>query len=529
MSDQVQELKPCFTYCRVSSRKQVTEGNGLSSQLQECKEYAKKYGYMIMESFQDEAISGGNRQREGIDLLLVKCKENPNLTVLFPSTSRLARDVIFLLSTVDTLTKDYNYDVQFFNLHGVDMKTDAGWLMLTMMGGQDEFMRKSNLTTAKERSKARLQQGYWFYGSPLGYDNSGKSQLKIMQQNDKAPVVKELLEDFANGNYSGCAEVQKYLRSLGINKRQEDVKDMLTNPLYAGFIHKPNQGVDMYDPKNVDKKTNFPKSNALHKPIIDLNTYLKILERINKSQRSAYMKNNNNQFIFKRCAKCSECQNFMTTQLKKKTLKNGSVLEWQYYACPTRGCNQQSKTIRSELIELEVLNYLSKQVLSLKFIQYLQKYLGEKAKNIQAENQKEIDKIKRKIKDIEIENETAVAKILLVDSPALVKAIEKKSVENNNKILEYKKELIKLSSEPKAKVGDVLNLCLDEAIEIDKRFNQANNTTKKKLLNLLFPEGFVVYKKDDKVVVLNQQKSPLLRDFWGELDDEFVNGAVERI
>ena len=57
-------------YARVSSAKQVTEGNGLSSQISACMSYAKENDIKIIKTFQDPARSGKDLVRPGlIDLV----------------------------------------------------------------------------------------------------------------------------------------------------------------------------------------------------------------------------------------------------------------------------------------------------------------------------------------------------------------------------------------------------------------------------------------------------------------------------
>jgi site-specific DNA recombinase len=519
MSDQIQELKPCYTYCRVSSRKQVTEGNGLSSQLQECKEYAKRHGFVILKSFQDEAISGGNRQREGLDLMLDECEQNPNLTVLFPSTSRLARDTIFLLSTVDTLLKDYKYDVQFFNLHGIDLKSDAGWLMLTMMGGQDEFMRKSIKTNTSIKRLARMQQGYYVDNAPYGYDNARANKDRLIVPNQKAPLVKEALEGFANGTYNGYEEVVRYLRTIGIYKRNDRVKDMLLVPTYAGCIHRPDLGIDMFDPKYDGKP------NAKHEPIITMDTYLKILNKVQANTRGSYNSINTDIFYYNRVAKCNECNHYLSNHLIKKTLVSGKVLEFGYYGCVNRNCSQRSKTMNRFKIDEQVLNYLHTNQISPDFVKYIKEQISQTAKNKVAENKKEMVKIKNQNTKLAEENKLIITKIIATKSDEVMKMLENQVGENKNKLTENQKKLIDLEFNQNENLENVLNQCLKYASNLDKYFAGADNGKKKKLLPLLFPAGFTVQKCDDKIIVLNQQKSPLLKDFWGEYWNEFEDGS----
>ena len=52
-----QSKRSAVIYCRVSSAKQTTHGDGLASQETRCREYARYKGYQVAEVFKDD-ISG---------------------------------------------------------------------------------------------------------------------------------------------------------------------------------------------------------------------------------------------------------------------------------------------------------------------------------------------------------------------------------------------------------------------------------------------------------------------------------------
>src|SRR3546814_3786542 len=56
-------------YCRVSTKKQAREGNGLGSQETRCREYAKHRGHQVVGVFTDD-VSGKLAQRPGFDDML---------------------------------------------------------------------------------------------------------------------------------------------------------------------------------------------------------------------------------------------------------------------------------------------------------------------------------------------------------------------------------------------------------------------------------------------------------------------------
>ena len=64
-----QTNKKAVIYCRVSSARQVTHGNGLESQESRCREFAQYRGYEIIQSFSDD-MSGSVIGRPGMQAML---------------------------------------------------------------------------------------------------------------------------------------------------------------------------------------------------------------------------------------------------------------------------------------------------------------------------------------------------------------------------------------------------------------------------------------------------------------------------
>ena len=58
------EYKDVIIYCRVSSQKQVREGNGLDSQEAKCRTWCKSRNLNVLRVFKEEGISGGRKDRK---------------------------------------------------------------------------------------------------------------------------------------------------------------------------------------------------------------------------------------------------------------------------------------------------------------------------------------------------------------------------------------------------------------------------------------------------------------------------------
>src|SRR5690606_13361489 len=81
-------------YCRVSSSKQVSQGDGLRSQETRAREYASYRGYEIVEVFHDDA-SGGTTDRPAMKAMLKVLKKHraEGWVCVIDDITRFARDI----------------------------------------------------------------------------------------------------------------------------------------------------------------------------------------------------------------------------------------------------------------------------------------------------------------------------------------------------------------------------------------------------------------------------------------------------
>ncbi len=95
-----QTIQKAVIYCRVSSKKQSTDGAGLESQEHRCREYAESKGYHVEAMFPDDTSGGGDfMTRPGMVALLsfLDAKPDENYVVIFDDLKRYARDTEFHL------------------------------------------------------------------------------------------------------------------------------------------------------------------------------------------------------------------------------------------------------------------------------------------------------------------------------------------------------------------------------------------------------------------------------------------------
>ena len=334
--------KKCLVYVRISDLKQ-REGSGLKSQEHRCREHAHDKGYLVENVFQDEYTGGGDyARRPGMSALLeyLKAHKNDNYIVLFDDLKRLARDTRFHLQLRQVLS-GYGATVECLNYRFED--TPEGDFMETLFAAQGELERKQIGRQTKQKTKARLEAGFYAFNAAVGFKYlSTKTQGKLLVQDESvAPILKEALEGFAMGRFQTAQEVRFFLESepnfpkgssgkIGNSK----AKDILTNPLYAGYIE--------FKPWAITLR------KGQHEGIISYQTFCKNQERL-KGRAYAPTKTNLNQDFILRGAVACECGNSMTAAWSKS--QTGK--RYPYYLCQNRKCEHKGRSIRRDVIEKE--------------------------------------------------------------------------------------------------------------------------------------------------------------------------------
>ena len=333
-------------YCRVSSTKQTKVGDGLASQKTRCMEYANARGYRVLETFSDDA-SGSLINRPAMKELLGFLRKNRSagLVVLIDDISRLARGVkahIELRAAISlaggTLESP---SVEF----GDDADSELQEYILATVA---QHQRRKNAEQTKNRMRARVLNGYWPFACPVGYRYqriAGRGNM-LVRDEPLASIVQEALEGYASGRFQLQAEVKRFLESFpefphGVKGevRAQQVTDILTRAVYAGYVAAPNWDVS--------------QRKGHHEPLISYETHLKIQERLNGNNRAAYRKDLSADFPLRGAVVCGDCGTSLTACWSK-----GRLDYHPYYLCRQRGCESYGKSIRRSVIEEEFAELL---------------------------------------------------------------------------------------------------------------------------------------------------------------------------
>ncbi|MEM9231701.1 MAG: recombinase family protein [Pseudomonadota bacterium] len=340
------DTKPikALIYCRVSTKNQETDGHGLESQETRCRQYAAAKGYEVQAVFPDTMTGGGDfMKRPGIVALLsfIDAQPGERFVVVFDDLKRASRDTRAFLDLRDA-----------FRLRGVRLEclnfklgeTPEDEFFETIVAAQGQLERKQNSRQVAQKMEARMQSGYWVHRAPVGYrceKVKGRGRILFADEPFDA-IIREAFESYAIGHFQSQSEVKRYLESFPSfpdlkngKLRRQRVTDILTQPLYAGYICSETYGIHWL--------------KGEHEPLISLATFDKVQERRKSGAMAPKRANIGQDFALRGVVCCADC----SVPLRSSwTRGNGG--HYAYYLCQTKDCVSYGKSSPRDKIEDDV-------------------------------------------------------------------------------------------------------------------------------------------------------------------------------
>ena len=335
--------KKALIYCRVSSTKQLDEGDGLSSQQLRCEEYARRKGYEIINEYHDKGVSGGMLDRPAMQKMLgwLLAQETGPYVVIIDDLSRFSRDVTVHWKLRELLEKAGGIlespTVNFG--HTSDDK-----LVENLLASVSQHQREKIAETSASRMKARIKNGWWVFRTLPGYryvQTKGNGKI-LMRDEPIASIVVEALEGYAMGRLGSQADVRRFFEAQPEFPKPrhgrispQKVYDLMTHPLYAGFVHAPTWGI--------------PLRKGNHEALISTDTFERIKQRLNGHSYAPRRAEVGEKFALRGFVTCGDCNKpYRACESKSCTGKRHA-----YYLCHTKGCASYGKSIRRDVIEGE--------------------------------------------------------------------------------------------------------------------------------------------------------------------------------
>ncbi len=466
-------LKPAVIYCRVSSEKQATEGNGLTSQESSCRHYAVDHGYDVLKVFTDDYTGGGDFwKRPGITALLEFLDgQNEEIAVIFDDLKRFARDTMFHLQLRQELTSR-NAVPRCPNFRFEE--TPEGHFVETIIAATAELERKQNRRQVISRMKARFEAGYWVFAPPLGYCYTRQNgEKRLVPEYPNATIAKEALEGFASGKLPDKASVARFFEakqcysrwSRGKTLVLQKVERFLRNEIYSGWCTSKRWGL---------------KVRGIHEPLISEETHRRIRDRLKTRRPFRMRRDARKEFPLRNDVHCSQCQKSLTGYWAQ-----GRSKKYPYYSCQTPRC----VNIRTEKMEAIFVDHLSKATPTPEALKLFRAALLDVSKDRELLRRNEQEQRRQRLAKIEKETTGFLEALARAPTPAVSEVYEARI----EKLQLEKAELLDLPDrDPASEIEPVLEKGL-EVLKNPAQYWLSGDLRARKLTQKLVFEGAIPF------------------------------------
>jgi len=466
--------KKAVIYCRVSTRRQTSKGDGLSSQETSCSEYARRNDLEVVRVFKDTK-SGRLIDRPGMNEMLSYLRKHrkQKLAVIVEDISRLARGMEAHVNLEMAITKAGG---ELLSPRADFRKNPTSILVRNIMASVAENFRLTNAETSRSRTRARLLNGYWTRFAPRGYkytDGEGGGRV-LVRDEPLASIIAEGLEGYASGRFQLKAELKRFWErfpefpknSKGGVTNQE-VNRILNRIIYAGYIESEVMDISLRPAK--------------HEPLISLETYEKIQRRMQEGAYVPARKNLDAEFPLRGFVACDDCGKPMTACFSK-----GRSKHYAYYYCVTNGCESRAKTINRDKLEGEFETLLGSLTPAKGVMAAASAMFRNWWDHIEKAQTEHAAALKAELRATNRKMDSLVDRIVDADSD-LVSSYEKKlkKLDRSKHLLQ---EQIKTVTRPKRTYDETLRTALDFLKEPQKLWDSEHLEDKRAVLKLTFGE-----------------------------------------
>ncbi len=470
------EYKRALIYCRVSSARQVAEGDGLNSQEHRCYQKSQELGLEVTKVFRDPAISGGLFDRPAMTKLIAFLDDHPNekFVVIFDDLKRFARDVQVHLLLKTELVQKRKVKLECLNFKFEESAT--GRFIEVVMAAGAQLEREQNKEQVINKMKARLEAGYWTFCPPPGLQNQ-KHNLKgkiLMPVQPFASIYKEAIEKFRDYQLNTLEAVQNFIlaqykkfdidRPLSLN----GTKRILSELLYCGYLEYEPWGVKRFQGK--------------HEGFISYETYLAVQDILSGKSKPRLRKDYNADFPVRGYALCSECKKPVTAAWFK-----GRKEKVPYYLCKTPGCNRKNKSIIKKELEQSFEKLLQKVRPQTEVLKYIEAVLNDIWQSRSEQQLTYKNAISKDISALEHQNNSLTTRVANAANSELIGQYEKVISDNLSEIEKLKTKQAKIKY-PQKEFQTALRVVLDFVGSPIKQWQDNNHRRQRLLLQMYFDQ-----------------------------------------
>ena len=478
-------IKEVWCYTRVST---IDQKNNFSLKNQEdfAEQYATEHGFVLVRSFggtYESAKDDFTRKEFNRLITEVQKAKNKPFGIIIYKMNRFSRSGGSGISLTDHLVNDLGVHL-IEAVSGLDTTTDKGLLEIQkkLITAREENLNKLEHTIPG--LKSFLRDGNWLGTTPMGYDHYGTRvhsfEKRSVAQEIKLNQTGKILRNAWQWKLEGDADVDiiKRLKTLGVKISSQRISAMWRNVFYCGLIAN----------KLLDGEVVEGKQEAM----VSKDVFLKVNDIVNNSNKNGYSiakvveeRPLTNYLI------CNQCGRKLTSyEVKAKKA--------HYYKCQTcRGVsiNANSSTKQPDkkgahdmFVELLDSYHLNDKYLDLyKYqIKKMLDSISNTKLNEESLQKKQLTELKNKKEKLEeryafgeIEHNVYIKFLTKIE--AQIRELEPIEDVNSKSISNLKSKLDK---------------AIDFTQNISKYWVSASVHNKKRIQNLMFPEGLILDPKN---------------------------------
>lgn len=309
-------------YTRVSTDRQVEEGFSLEAQRDVLLEIAQRKGLDLYREYSDPGVSGGSFKRPGIQMMIQDMKAKKFDTILIHKLDRLSRNQGDLYEFIGLINKlDVRLIIASQGSEEIDTRSPMGKAFLSFSGIWAElYLDNLREETLKGLTKKIQKGGKHISRPPLGYTFDEEYNLIVVE--DEAVLIWEVFDLYANKLW-GVTKIARHMNEFSTTKEggkwdNKNVRNILTNPTYAGYHH--------------FKPDHWPEEKRIivdgkHKPLISPEIYEKV-QKMRGRRAEGHMSRRAYEYPYGGIVKCWKCE---ATYTGNATTKKGKV--YRSYRC----------------------------------------------------------------------------------------------------------------------------------------------------------------------------------------------------
>ncbi|MBA3663620.1 MAG: recombinase family protein [Bacteroidetes bacterium] len=438
------------------------DGLSLDVQLKAAKEYIEKHKLNVREFFGGTYESAAKDERKEFQRMIEYLKKTKNKIsqILVYSLERFSRNEnsIWLSSQLRKLGTEVVSITQ-----PIDTTNPAGIMQQKMLFIFGEFDNQLRRQKCMAGVKEHLIQGEWVTAAPVGYDTVKHNKIRNIVVNDTGLIIKKMFYWKAKERMPNV-EIQKRLKSYGLDYCLRRVAEILTNPFYCGkMVHKALEGevVDGRHEKIVSEAIFLEANNIMAEKKLGLQT---------KKERP--------EIALKRFMRCASCNKPM-----RGYIANG----WNvpYYKCNTPGCkcNRNANEVNNRFAGM-----LEGFKINDEYIPLLKEHLYLTFQQHNASLKDNEEMISRQLTDIRQKLERLEERFIVEELTAELYHKYKSKFEKEIEEIETQKANNKIEM---SKLEDYISVSLDFACNLSKMWALGDYNQRQELQNALFEAGIV--------------------------------------